>query len=684
MNAQVDKRVEISQEGHSERISPWLILIAVLFTIAAAYLIYAGGNYLGLHQVLSEQAIGHTLGWVPITGLLISLLIVNPVGYLLKKKKVLSSKNMVILFAMIVAGASAVSRGPALTLLSFMGLPHEAANNPMAFQPLLEKFSPLVIPLGGGAFTDREMEALMGFTIGQSSVPWDVWFMPALMWGLFGMAFYLLGLGMATVVRRRWTEVEHLRYPVVSLAIEMVADGDGEGLLGPLWRNKLMWIGFIPGFLFIFYSQLQVWFPSLPQLTVAYGNWAIFRPLYNSLRGTTLGILTQTNSGFNINHWGISPMWMGVAYLIPPHGTIISYIISHFIRIIPNYIFYTTGRLNTFTYTTLLMWDIFSVGATFGFGLFIIFLMRKDLKVIWDMTFKKNSASELDDSGEPVSYATAMYLILGSSLFIMLYVMVFLHYKLWMALLYIITYIAIILGATRMRAYAATMWVRTYGSYSMGVQTSLLPGLLGQKAYGILGLTGAAVLGEHDICERHLAPINLLECWKFADSEGVSKRTVTKGMTLLFLLGTIIFFYTALNFLYKGYGISMAPRGWYTYRTYRPLAALTYSEGLLQGPKTDVIIFFFTGVILLFFNSWMRLKYIWWPLEPVGFIWGVRYNYEVVGNFLVMGLVKSLIIRYGGAALYNKLRPTFLGLILGWAAANVVVNVVNVIIAAVA
>lgn len=377
-------------------------------------------------------------------------------------------------------------------------------------------------------------------------------------------------------------------------------------------------------------------------------------------------------------------MWMGVAYLIPPHGTIISYIISHFIRIIPNYIFYTTGRLNTFTYTTLLMWDIFSVGATFGFGLFIIFLMRKDLKVIWDMTFKKNSASELDDSGEPVSYATAMYLILGSSLFIMLYVMVFLHYKLWMALLYIITYIAIILGATRMRAYAATMWVRTYGSYSMGVQTSLLPGLLGQKAYGILGLTGAAVLGEHDICERHLAPINLLECWKFADSEGVSKRTVTKGMTLLFLLGTIIFFYTALNFLYKGYGISMAPRGWYTYRTYRPLAALTYSEGLLQGPKTDVIIFFFTGVILLFFNSWMRLKYIWWPLEPVGFIWGVRYNYEVVGNFLVMGLVKSLIIRYGGAALYNKLRPTFLGLILGWAAANVVVNVVNVVIAAVA
>ncbi len=680
MKASIENSVVDSghREEKSQGLPIWLVLVAIIFTILAAYLIYAGGNYGGAQLVLSEQPIGHTLGWVPLTSLFIGLLIVNPISHGLAKKKLLTSRSLVLLFAMIIAGASAVSRGAALTLLSIMGLPHEAVTNPVAFQPLLERFSPLVIPLGGATFSDSEMDALMGFMMGQSTVPWDIWLMPCILWSVFVFAFFLMGIGMATLVRKRWAEVEHLRYPVVALATEMISQGgDDSHLLGPLWRNKLTWIGFVPGFIFILYSQLQEWYLGLPRIEVGYGNWLIFRPLYNSLQGTALGAITSPANGFALNFWGLSPMWLGVAYLIPPHGTLVSYVISHLLRLIPNYIFYSTGRANTFSYNLRGMWGVFSHGAVFGLGIYMLYLMRNELKLMLQAAFR--GVTGLDDSDEAVSYKTAIYLILGSSVFIILYTVLFLRYKVWMALLYILMYIPMILGTSRMRAYAATMWERNFGSYDVGIQTVLLPGLVGQKTYGVGGMISAAILGEFDICERHMTTINLLECWKLADEEGVSKKTVTKGMTIMFMLGTAIFSYTALNFLYKGYGLATAPRKGYTWRLYRPLAPLTYQGALLKGPTTDTITFFISGLLLMWLNSWMRLRFIWWPLEPVGFAWGTRYAYEEMGNFLIMGIIKSLIMRYGGTSLYNKLRPVFLGMIMGWAAATVFTNAINVV-----
>ncbi len=679
MKARIEDSVADSRRDEkSHKVPLWLILVAVLSTIIGAYLVYAGGNYAGVQLVMSEQPIGHTLGWMPLTTLFIGLLIVNPISQKLSKKKLFTSRNLVLLFTMVIAGASAVSRGATLAFLSIMGLAHEAASNPMAFQPFLERFSPLAIPFGGGTFSDTGMDTFMGYMMGQSTVPWDVWLMPCILWGIFAFAFFLLGIGMATVVRKRWTEVEHLRYPVVALATEMISQGgDDSHLLGPLWRNKLTWIGFVPGFIFVFYTQLQAWLPGLPQILVGYGNWLIFRPLYDSLRGTTLGAVTSTGNGFAMNYWGISPLWLGVAYLIPPHGTLISYVLTHLLRIIPNYIFYSTGRVGTFSSNLRGMWDTFAYGAIFGLGIFMIYLMRNELKMMFRGAF--GGVSDLDDSGEAVPYKTAIYLILGSSLFIVLYTVLFLRYKVWMSLLYILMYIPIVLGTTRMRAYAATMWERNFGTYNIGIQTKLLPGMVGQKAYGITGMISTAILGEFDLCERHMSTINLLESWKLADEEGVSKKAITKGMTIMFMVGTAIFFYTSLNFIYKGHGLSTVTRKGYTYRLYRPLAPLTYQGAELKGPMMDTIIFFISGIFLMWFNSWMRLRFLWWPLEPVGFAWGARYAYEEMGNFLIMGLIKGLIVRYGGTSLYNKLRPVFLGMIMGWAVAAVITNSVNVL-----
>ena len=61
-----------------------------------------------------------------------------------------------------------------------------------------------------------------------------------------------------------------------------------------------------------------------------------------------------------------------------------------------------------------------------------------------------------------------------------------------------------------------------------------------------------------------------------------------------------------------------------------------------------------------------RQRFIWWPFHPLGFVasmgWVMNYMWSTV--FLAW-LFKVLILKYGGARMYRKAQPLFLGMILG-------------------
>ena len=56
--------------------------------------------------------------------------------------------------------------------------------------------------------------------------------------------------------------------------------------------------------------------------------------------------------------------------------------------------------------------------------------------------------------------------------------------------------------------------------------------------------------------------------------------------------------------------------------------------------------------------------WLWWPLHPIGYPISSVFSWMAFNAFLAW-LVKSIVLKYGGPRLFRKVRPFFLGLIIG-------------------
>jgi hypothetical protein len=56
----------------------------------------------------------------------------------------------------------------------------------------------------------------------------------------------------------------------------------------------------------------------------------------------------------------------------------------------------------------------------------------------------------------------------------------------------------------------------------------------------------------------------------------------------------------------------------------------------------------------------------WWPVHPIGYLTAYSSSMRILWfSFFLGWLANSLCIRYGGVALFKKLRLFFIGLIIG-------------------
>ena len=92
-------------------------------------------------------------------------------------------------------------------------------------------------------------------------------------------------------------------------------------------------------------------------------------------------------------------------------------------------------------------------------------------------------------------------------------------------------------------------------------------------------------------------------------------------------------------------------QNWLAYPTYTDIPASTFMG-----------IGFFLTLLLLF----LRSRFFWWTLHPLGYALADDYSMQWFwASLLLSWLLKTVILKYGGIRKYRSALPFFIGLILG-------------------
>ena len=80
------------------------------------------------------------------------------------------------------------------------------------------------------------------------------------------------------------------------------------------------------------------------------------------------------------------------------------------------------------------------------------------------------------------------------------------------------------------------------------------------------------------------------------------------------------------------------------------------------------LLFFGLGAGLMALLTFLRYRFPWWPVHPIGLALSPTFVMHRIGwtLFIVWG-VKAMIMKIGGVMLYRRFRPFVVGLLVGWA-----------------
>jgi hypothetical protein len=637
--------------GKKQGVTPFQVIIGLILIVII-------GFYMSAHHIGQSVPFIDFGGKSPNAGqmglLFLLILVVNPFLFLLTKKRLFSQKDYVVIYTMISVAGFTLFAFMAFLVISWMGLQRYAMENPLVYEPYLDSISHLIIP--------KSQEAVQGFWLGESEVPWSEWMWPGILWTLFYGVFIFFGTCMAVIVRRRWTEHEHLTYPLAMPVLEVTGDSERPSPLGPMWKNKLLLSGFAISALFTFYAYLTDLYPGLPffKFYNDANSVQLHYVVYNLINKIRADLPSNVSTALT-THMFIDPFAIGLGYLISLDFLFSYWFFVLFARV-ENLLWLSSGFNKFLIKDYIYSHDTEAFAGFITVGILYLYLMRDELKLIFVKGFFGRDV--IDDSEEPMPYKVALGGIIGSLIFFMVFGKVFLKIGMGWTLLYFLIYLSALVTILRGRAEvgfgAVQLTGRIYDKYD-------ILGLFGTRRIGAGNLLGLSFFTQINYAQGGLGGVfpGILESWKMADEVGIKKRQITAVAFVAFFAAMAVGFLFALPMVYKT-GAYLAERRLLTTHSERSWGSFKNLYAI-SAPNRNYLIFYLKGAVTTGFLFFMRTRFPWWPLNPLGYVFGYAwlYYYLLSGSFFIAWVVKYLVIRYGGMENYRKLRPFFIGLIAG-------------------
>ncbi|OPZ09748.1 MAG: hypothetical protein BWZ08_00173 [candidate division BRC1 bacterium ADurb.BinA292] len=500
-------------------------------------------------------------------------------------------------------------------------------------------------------------------------IPWREWLAPIVAWSGIALLVLLGTFCLAVLMRSQWIESERYPLPLTRIPTAIVGEPDAppsDHALAPIWRNRLMWLGFA---VTLFWCLMKGWHQfntSVPDMRIAVELTPYFTdPGWGNMwRGQEVRNVT----------FAVFAFYVGIAIFIES-SVLLSLIVGFFLFRCQYWFGEATGLALTAEYPFVFQQQ---VGAFLTYGVLILFFTRKHLARVVSAAVRGRKEAW---RGEALSYPAALAGIAVSVGGIALWAW-------WVGLavpamlVFFAALLLIGLVSAKIRAECGT----PMGIFMPVALSKLVAIAGGMEFFGPAGVLFVSFANW--IIFRHLfflIPGMQVELLELGRRYRLPPRAIT-GAALLGVVGGI--FLGGWIFLSLGYAIGGDN---FTHRyPYMDKGHLVNEYNLelakvnpaMPAPDTGIdpptwgyvfaagVTFVLTVLRQIFSGFWFH---------PVGFVVSSMPMLEYVwGSLLVAWAIRVVTLKLGGAVtVRTRLMPFFIGVFLAAVAAYAIFGAIN-------
>ncbi|OGS19518.1 MAG: hypothetical protein A3J83_02675 [Elusimicrobia bacterium RIFOXYA2_FULL_40_6] len=597
-----------------------------------------------------------TIDHMPAGGIFIFFLLVlfiNPILYKINKSLQFSYQELILIYTMLLVSCSISTMGLCSQLCPIIAMPYYYATPENRWAQIIQPhLKPWLVPHG-----EKTIQYFFEGLPKGMQVPWLAWILPLISWFILILSLYVMMICINVILRKQWVDREKLIYPLTRLPLEMIQT-DGKSILSPFFKNKLMWLGFAIPFLISSWNGVHHYFHFIPQIQLA-----------NDIEIFQKTIFFYFRISFPI---------IGFTYLINQEVALGLWVFNLLFTLIQGG-FNITGISSTENVGIYGIRDpIFAhlgTGAFFAYVLLGLWIARGHLKDVFIKAFSRSSAKKnlIDDSQEMISYKSAVWCLIISSL---------------IALLWLVTSGMGVMTAITFMIFGFIFWIGLTKIISeSGIPTIIPPSIassqtissLGGANIGDQGLTSLGMTYPYSSDMRTFPMSAVSQGLKLSSNDKAKKRFMFWAIILVIAVTFIAANFITLKLAYT-YGGANLNKWFFIEGAKRPsvfIAQQINAPSVINqlGWGCRIIGAVIMGALIL-----VRYNFLWWPLHPIGFaVGGVSWIGQLWFSIFLVWLIKWVMLKYGGNDLYRKGTPFFLGLVLGQYSAACIWFLIDVI-----
>jgi hypothetical protein len=488
-------------------------------------------------------------------------------------------------------------------------------------------------------------------------IPMRDWVKPLCAWSFLVIALFAGFYGLNLFMRKQWAEHERFSFPLLIVPRHLFTEtlGPDGTVVVPLFRNRIMWLGFAFTLPLLILKGLHFYNPAIPSPEIESTPLAPF--------------VTSPIAKAYLQNISIGNLWFSTLSIALLVETNILFSLWSFFLLFQLWNLF--GRAFNLNRIPGYPWnDQQTMGSYIGYALAALFVARRHLRDAFRAVIRGGS-----DAGQ---YRLALALVAASLAGLALWgAWVRMG---WLPSLLFFGYMLVLgFSASKIRAECGA----AFGYITPYVGMQFAGALGGFALFGPTGMLVATIASGFmtTACFLFIAPVQL-EMMELGRQMDVRPRDIGAGLALGLLGGLVIGGFVLLCWAY-GYGANNMPLPWFCqqnwyfnhFRTAEAAADRAFQAGtLLSIPETRMLDVAHNvdakglgiGAAITLLLAWMRTQFMWFPLHPIGYI--LSSTYFMAGQWftiLVAWAIRSLVFRIGGAQTIRKgLVPFCVGMFL--------------------